>query len=73
MNDGSEFPAMAMFQLSRELIAPLTPAAAPDPARVQNMLQEIMPLGVVPLNLVNNVAEAIVFGIQSALALQRLR
>lgn len=73
LNDGSEFPAMTAFQLPRELIPPLTPAAAPDPARVQNMLQEIMPLGVVPLNLVNNVAEAIVFGIQSALALQRLR
>nr|ADE75938.1 unknown [Picea sitchensis] len=73
LNDGFEFPAMAAFQLPRELIPPLTPAAAPDPARVENMVQEIMPLGVVPLNLVNNVAEAIVFGIQSALALQRLR
>eukprot|EP01018_Ginkgo_biloba_P001851 Gb_29575 [translate_table: standard] len=72
LNDGSEFPAMTAFQLPRELMPPLT-AAAVDPARVQNMVQELLPLGIVPFNLANNVAEAIVFGIQSALALQRRR
>ncbi|GLJ29933.1 hypothetical protein SUGI_0591750 [Cryptomeria japonica] len=72
MNDGFEFPAMTAFQLPTELTPALNPATA-DPARVQNVIQEIMPLGVVPLNLANNVAEALVFGIQSALALQRIR
>ncbi|KAH9300584.1 hypothetical protein KI387_012167, partial [Taxus chinensis] len=69
MNDGSEFPAMAALQLPTELTPALDPAAA-DPARVQNVLQQILPLGVVPLNLANDVARALVFGIQSALALQ---
>lgn len=67
MNDGSAFPAMSAFALPRSLLPPgLAPA---DPVRVENMAAELRDLEFVPVNLADNIAEAIIVGIQSALAI----
>ncbi|KAG6549414.1 hypothetical protein Mapa_009133 [Marchantia paleacea] len=67
MDDGSEFPAMSAYALPASLVPPvLVPSA--DPEAVDNMVHEIMELGIVPVNLANDLAQALVFGIQSTLA-----
>lgn len=67
MNDGTLFPVMSAFALPNSLIPPgLVPA---DPVRVENMAAELRDLEFVPVNLADNIAEAIIVGIQSALAI----
>lgn len=67
MEDGSFFPVMNTYALPNTLVPPLMANA--DPVRVQNMVAELLNLEFVPVNLANNIAEAIVIGIQSALAI----
>lgn len=64
MNDGTLFPVMTAFALPNSLL----PVAA-DPVRVENMAAELRDLEFVPVNLADNIAEAIIVGIQSALAI----
>ena len=67
MNDGTMFPVMSAFALPSSLLPPnLIPA---DPVRVENMAAELRDLEFVPVNLADNIAEAIIVGIQSALAM----
>nr|PNR28466.1 hypothetical protein PHYPA_029058 [Physcomitrium patens] len=67
MNDGTLFPVMSAFALPTSLLPPALTAA--DPVRVESMAAELRDLEFIPANLADNIAEAIIVGIQSALAM----
>ena len=72
LHDGSSFPAMNAFALPSLPSSPSSSSSVVivEPARVESLVQELLPLGVVPLNLADNLAGALIFGIQSVFNLQ---
>lgn len=67
MDNGSLFPVMDFYALPTTLAPPVMAQA--DPERVQNMAAELRHFEFVPINLADNIAEALIVGIQSALAI----
>ena len=67
MDNGSLFPVMDLYALPSTLAPPVMAQA--DPERVQNMAAQLRHFEFVPINLADNIAEALIVGIQSALAI----
>ncbi|KAH7414787.1 hypothetical protein KP509_14G011500 [Ceratopteris richardii] len=68
LNDGSPYPAMTAYALPSELSPGAVPSAMEQ--RVESMLNELLPLNVLPLNLAPGVAQALIIGIQSVFNVQ---